>query len=72
MNRKLMGNLAKVLAAAGWADKRLTSTEIENLKDLLSGSNGTSLTQEKMHCQRCTLAGERRGTGTAGGGSTGD
>jgi uncharacterized tellurite resistance protein B-like protein len=35
MNRKLMGNLAKVLAAAGWADKTLTSAEIENLKDLL-------------------------------------
>ncbi|HEY9528339.1 MAG TPA: TerB family tellurite resistance protein [Anaerolineales bacterium] len=35
MNRKLMGNLAKVLAAAGWADKTLTSPELENLKDLL-------------------------------------
>src|SRR5215208_3747859 len=35
MNRKLMGNLARVLAAAGWADKTLTSAEIENLKDLL-------------------------------------
>jgi hypothetical protein len=35
MNRKLMGNLAKVLAAAGWADKTLTSAEIEDLKDLL-------------------------------------
>jgi uncharacterized tellurite resistance protein B-like protein len=35
MNRKLMGNLAKVIAAAGWADKTLTSDEIENLKDLL-------------------------------------
>jgi uncharacterized tellurite resistance protein B-like protein len=35
MNRKLMGNLAKVIAAAGWADKTLTSEEIENLKDLL-------------------------------------
>ena len=35
MNRKLMGNLAKVIAAAGWADKRLTADEIENLKDLL-------------------------------------
>jgi uncharacterized tellurite resistance protein B-like protein len=35
MNRKLMGTLAKVLAAAGWADKRLTSEEIEHLKDLL-------------------------------------
>jgi len=35
MNRRLMGNLARVLAAARWADKRLTSTEIENLKDLL-------------------------------------
>ena len=35
MNRKLMGNLAKVLAAAAWADKTLTSAEIENLKDLL-------------------------------------
>ena len=30
-----MGTLAKVLAAAGWADKRLTTDEIENLKDLL-------------------------------------
>jgi uncharacterized tellurite resistance protein B-like protein len=30
-----MGNLAKVIAAAGWADKRLSSDEIENLKDLL-------------------------------------
>src|SRR6188474_438077 len=35
MNKKLMGNLARVLAAAGWADKTLTSAEIENLKDLL-------------------------------------
>jgi uncharacterized tellurite resistance protein B-like protein len=35
MNRKLMGNLARVLAATGWADKTLTSAEIENLKDLL-------------------------------------
>jgi uncharacterized tellurite resistance protein B-like protein len=35
MNRKLMGTLAKVIAAAGWADKKLTSDEIENLKDLL-------------------------------------
>lgn len=35
MNRKLMGTLAKVIAAAGWADKTLTPTEIENLKDLL-------------------------------------
>ena len=35
MNRKLMGTLAKVIAAAGWADKRLSSDEIENLKDLL-------------------------------------
>ena len=35
MNRKLMGTLAKVIAAVGWADKRLTSDEIENLKDLL-------------------------------------
>jgi uncharacterized tellurite resistance protein B-like protein len=35
MNRKLMGNLARVLAADGWADKTLTSAEIENLKDLL-------------------------------------
>ncbi|HEX5944407.1 MAG TPA: TerB family tellurite resistance protein [Anaerolineales bacterium] len=35
MNRKLMGILAKVIAAAGWADKTLTPTEIENLKDLL-------------------------------------
>ena len=35
MNRKLMGTLAKVIAAAGWADKTLTAAEIENLKDLL-------------------------------------
>ena len=35
MNRKLMGTLAKVIAAAGWADKILTPAEIENLKDLL-------------------------------------
>lgn len=35
MNRKLMGILAKVIAAAGWADKTLTPAEIENLKDLL-------------------------------------
>jgi uncharacterized tellurite resistance protein B-like protein len=35
MNRKLMGNLARVLAAAGWADQILTTDEIENLKDLL-------------------------------------
>jgi uncharacterized tellurite resistance protein B-like protein len=35
VNRKLMGNLAKVIAAAGWADKTLTAAEIENLKDLL-------------------------------------
>ena len=35
MNRKLMGNLARVLAAAGWADRILTTDEIENLKDLL-------------------------------------
>jgi uncharacterized tellurite resistance protein B-like protein len=35
MNRKLMGTLAKVLAAAGWADNKLTSHEIESLKDLL-------------------------------------
>lgn len=35
MNRKLMGTLAKVIAAAGWADNQLTSAEIENLKDLL-------------------------------------
>jgi uncharacterized tellurite resistance protein B-like protein len=35
MNRKLMGKLAKVIAAAGWADNKLTSDEIENLKDLL-------------------------------------
>jgi uncharacterized tellurite resistance protein B-like protein len=35
MNRKLMGNLAKVIAAAAWADRRLTTDEIENLKDLL-------------------------------------
>ena len=30
-----MGNLAKVLAAAGWADRKLSPEEIENLKDLL-------------------------------------
>ena len=35
MNRKLMGTLAKVVAAAGWADRALNSDEIENLKDLL-------------------------------------
>jgi uncharacterized tellurite resistance protein B-like protein len=35
MNRKLMGTLAKVVAAAGWADRTLSSDEIENLKDLL-------------------------------------
>ena len=35
MNRRLMGTLAKVIAAAGWADKILTSAEIESLKDLL-------------------------------------
>jgi uncharacterized tellurite resistance protein B-like protein len=35
MNRKLMGTLAKVVAAAGWADRTLGSDEIENLKDLL-------------------------------------
>lgn len=35
MNRRLMGTLAKVIAAAGWADKTLTSAEIESLKDLL-------------------------------------
>jgi uncharacterized tellurite resistance protein B-like protein len=35
MNRKLIGTLAKVVAAAGWADRTLTSNEIENLKDLL-------------------------------------
>jgi uncharacterized tellurite resistance protein B-like protein len=35
MNRKLMETLAKVIAAAGWADKSLSSDEIENLKDLL-------------------------------------
>ena len=35
MDRKLMGNLAKVIAAAVWVDKTLSSAEIENLKDLL-------------------------------------
>ena len=35
MNRKLMANLAKVIAAAGWADQTLNAAEIENLKDLL-------------------------------------
>jgi len=43
MNRKLMGNLAKVLAAASWADKTLTSAEIENLKDLLFRFQGSVL-----------------------------
>ena len=35
MNRKLIRTLGKVVAAAGWADKRLTSEEIESMKDLL-------------------------------------
>jgi uncharacterized tellurite resistance protein B-like protein len=35
MNRKLVETLGKVIIAAGWADKQLTSDEIENLKDLL-------------------------------------
>jgi uncharacterized tellurite resistance protein B-like protein len=35
MNRKLMGTLARVIAAVGWADNQLTVAEIENLKDLL-------------------------------------
>jgi len=35
MNRKLVETLGKVVAAAGWADDKLTSDEIENLKDLL-------------------------------------
>jgi tellurite resistance protein len=35
MNRKLAETLSKVVAAAGWADHRLTSDERENLKDLL-------------------------------------
>jgi uncharacterized tellurite resistance protein B-like protein len=35
MNRKLAETLSKVVAAAGWADHKLTSDERENLKDLL-------------------------------------
>jgi uncharacterized tellurite resistance protein B-like protein len=35
MNRKLVETVAKVIVAAGWADSKLTSDEIENLKDLL-------------------------------------
>lgn len=35
MNRKLVETLGKVIVAAGWADNKLTSDEIENLKDLL-------------------------------------
>lgn len=35
MNRKLVETVAKVIVVAGWADKNLTSAEIENLKDLL-------------------------------------
>ena len=35
MNRRLVETLGKVIVAAGWADKELTSEEIENLKDLL-------------------------------------
>jgi uncharacterized tellurite resistance protein B-like protein len=41
MNRKLMGNLAKVLAAVGWADRKLSLEEIENLKDLLFQFQGS-------------------------------
>jgi uncharacterized tellurite resistance protein B-like protein len=35
MNRKLVETLAKVIVAAGWADKALTLEERNNLKDLL-------------------------------------
>jgi uncharacterized tellurite resistance protein B-like protein len=35
MNTKLITTLAKVIIAAGWADKELTSEEKNNLKDLL-------------------------------------
>jgi uncharacterized tellurite resistance protein B-like protein len=35
MNQKLFETLGKVIVATGWADKKLTSAEIENLKDLL-------------------------------------
>jgi uncharacterized tellurite resistance protein B-like protein len=35
MNRKLIGTLAKVVAAAGWADRTLSYDEIENVKDIL-------------------------------------
>lgn len=35
MNPKLFETLAKVIVAAGWADKKLTLEEINNLKDLL-------------------------------------
>jgi uncharacterized tellurite resistance protein B-like protein len=41
MNRKLIGTLAKVVAAAGWADRTLNSDEIENLKDLLFQFQGS-------------------------------
>lgn len=35
MNRKLVDTLVKVIVAAGWADKKLTLEERNNLKDLL-------------------------------------
>lgn len=35
MNRKLVETLAKVIIAAGWADKELTREEMNSLKDLL-------------------------------------
>jgi uncharacterized tellurite resistance protein B-like protein len=35
MNRKLVETVGKMIVAAGWADKNLTSDEIGNLKDLL-------------------------------------
>jgi uncharacterized tellurite resistance protein B-like protein len=35
MNNQLIESLAKVIIAAGWADKQLTSDERNNLKDLL-------------------------------------
>ena len=35
MDNKLVETLAKVMIAAGWADKELTSEERDNLKDLL-------------------------------------
>jgi uncharacterized tellurite resistance protein B-like protein len=35
MNRKLVETVAKVIVAAGWADKELTREEMNSLKDLL-------------------------------------